>query len=68
MRKPPAYCSAPMMAMLRRIAAGKGRDVLGAKPAASASTYASLRSRGWVNGGGQVTDAGRTWLRQNEGE
>lgn len=68
MRKPAPYCSPQMLSMLRRIAAGEGRDVPNMAPHTIATVYASLRSRGWINNGGQVTDDGREWLDKNEGK
>lgn len=62
MRKPAPYCSDNMLAMLRSIAAGTGRDLPGKKPAIVAQCWAALRSRGWINTAGQISDAGRAYL------
>lgn len=64
MKKPVPYCSPQMRAMLQSIADGKGRSVPGMRESVVASVFAALRSRGWVNSAGQVTDEGRQWIKQ----
>jgi Mn-dependent DtxR family transcriptional regulator len=51
-----------MLQMLKHIADGKGREIPGVKPQVVTQAYSALKSRGWVNHAGQLTDAGRSYL------
>lgn len=66
MKAPAPYCSKNMLAMLRNLNAGKGCEVAGLTKSTTVTTFAALKSRGWISSAGQVTDEGRRYLASRE--